>query len=105
VLSCFVFSFFGVLLAFLAKSHRDMSTFSSLVLLPMTFLSGTFFSLNQIPEALKVVLNFLPLTHSSQALRAITLEQPFPWISLLALFTFGLLFFFGAMYALKKTSV
>lgn len=105
VLSCFVFSFFGVLLAFLAKSHRDMSTFSSLVLLPMTFLSGTFFSLTQIPEALKVVLYFLPLTHSSESLRAITLGQPFPWISLLALFAFGFLFFFGAMCALKKTSV
>jgi ABC-2 type transport system permease protein len=105
VLSCFVFSFFGVLMAFLAKSHQDMSTFSSLILLPMTFLSGTFFSLNQIPEALKIVLYFLPLTHSSQCLRAATLGQPFPWLSLVALVGFGLFFFSVSMIALKRSSV
>jgi len=105
VLSCFVFAFFGVLVAFLAKSHQDMSTFSSLVLLPMTFLSGTFFSLNQIPEALKVVLYLLPLTHSSQCLRAATLGQPFPWLCLLALLGFGLFFFSASMMALKRASV
>lgn len=105
VLSCFVFAFFGVLVAFLAKSHQDMSTFSSLVLLPMTFLSGTFFSLSQIPEVLKVVLYLLPLTHSSQCLRAATLGQPFPWLSLLALLGFGLFFFSASMMALKRASV
>lgn len=105
VLSCFVFAFFGVLVAFLAKSHRDMSTVSSLVLLPMTFLSGTFFSLSQIPEALRIVLYLLPLTHSSQCLRAATLGQPFPWLSLVALLGFGLFFFSASMMALKRASV
>jgi ABC-2 type transport system permease protein len=105
VLSCFVFSFFGVFVSFLAKSHQDMGTVSSLVLLPMTFLSGTFFSLSQIPEALTVVLYCLPLTHSSQCLRAVTLSQPFPWFSLLALIGFGVFFFTASMMALKRSSV
>lgn len=105
VLSCFVFSFFGVFVSFLAKSHKDMSTVSSLVLLPMTFLSGTFFSLSQLPEALKIVLYFLPLTHSSELLRATTLGQPFPWISLVALLGFGVFFFLASMVALKRSSV
>jgi ABC-type multidrug transport system permease subunit len=105
VLSCFVFAFFGVLIAFLAKSHQDMSTVSSLVLLPMTFLSGTFFSLSQVPEALKAVLYCLPLTHSSQCLRAETLGQPFPWFSLAVLLGFGLFFFAASMMALKRSSV
>jgi len=43
VSSCFVFSFLGVLIGMCAKSHQDMTTFSTLVILPMTFLSGTFF--------------------------------------------------------------
>ncbi|HDQ05809.1 MAG TPA: ABC transporter [Candidatus Bathyarchaeota archaeon] len=105
VLSCFVFAFFGVFIAFLAKSHQDMSTVSSLVLLPMTFLSGTFFSLNQLPDALKFILYLLPLTHSSECLRAATLGQPFPWISLLALFGFWVLFFVASMMALKRSSI
>jgi ABC-2 type transport system permease protein len=105
VSSCFVFSFLGVLIGLVAKSHQDMGTFNTLVILPMTFLSGTFFSLNQLPEAVKVVLYFLPLTHSSQCLRAAALSQPFPWLSLLALLGFGLVFFAGCMVALKRVSV
>lgn len=105
VSSCFVFSFLGVLIGLVAKSHQDMGTFNTLVILPMTFLSGTFFSLNQLPEAVKVVLYFLPLTHSSQCLRAAALSQPFPWLSLLALLGFGLVFFAGCMVALKRGSI
>jgi ABC-2 type transport system permease protein len=105
VSSCFVFSFLGVLIGLVAKSHQDMGTFNTLVILPMTFLSGTFFSLSQLPETVKAVLSFLPLTHSSQCLRAAALAQPFPWLSLLALLGFGLAFFAGSMLALKRTSV
>jgi ABC-type polysaccharide/polyol phosphate export permease len=82
-----------------------MGTVSSLILLPMTFLSGTFFSLSQIPEALTIVLYFLPLTHSSQCLRAATLGQPFPWLSLAVLLCFGVVFFVASMVALKRSSV
>jgi len=105
VLTCFVFAFLGVLAALLAKSHQDMATFSSLVMLPMTFLGGTFFSLAQLPEALKVALYIIPLTHSSQCLRAVTLGQPFPWLSLLAIVGFGLAFFLGCVLVLRRTSV
>jgi ABC-type multidrug transport system permease subunit len=105
VVSCFVFAFLGVLVALLAKSHQDMGNFSSLVLLPMTFLSSTFFSLSQLPEGLKAVLYILPLTHSSQCLRAAALGQPFPWLSLVAILGFALLFFSGCMVALKRASV
>jgi ABC-2 type transport system permease protein len=105
VTSCFVFSFLGVLVGLLAKSHQDMGTFSTLVILPMTFLCGTFFSLSQLPEALKAVLYVLPLTHSSESLRAAALGQPFPWPSFLALLGFGLIFFAGCMLALKRASV
>ena len=105
VTSCFVFSFLGVLVGLVAKSHQDMGTFSTLVILPMTFLSGTFFSLSQLPDAVKAVLYVLPLTHSSETLRATALGQPFPWLSFLALLVFGVLFFAGCMIALKRTSV
>ena len=105
LLTCFTFAFMGVLAALLAKSHQDMATFTSLLLLPMTFLGGTFFSLSQLPEALKVVLYIIPLTHSSQCLRAVTLGQPFPWLSLLAIVGFGLAFFVGCMMVLRRASV
>ena len=105
VSSCFVFAFLGVLVGLMAQSHQDMGTFGTLVILPMTFLSGTFFSLSQLPEAAKAVLYVLPLTHSSQTLRAAALGQPFPWLSFLALLDFGLVFFLACIVALKRTSV
>jgi ABC-2 type transport system permease protein len=105
VTSCFVFSFLGVLVGLLAKSHQDMGTFSTLVILPMTFLSGTFFSISQLPDAVKAVLYVLPLTHSSESLRAAALGLPFPLLSFIALLVFGLVFFAGCLLALKKTSV
>jgi ABC-type multidrug transport system permease subunit len=103
--SCFVFALFGVLVALVINSHQNMNTFSNLVILPMTFLCGTFFSLNQLPEAAKIVLSALPLTQSSVCLRAAALNQDFPWASLAALLCFGVAFFIGSMYALKKTSI
>jgi ABC-type multidrug transport system permease subunit len=105
VVTCFVFSFLGVFVALIAKSHQDMSVFMSLVILPMSFLSGTFFSLSQVPEALRVVLSFSPLTHTSLCLRASALGQPFPWWSLLVLVGFGAVFFGLCFVALRRTSL
>jgi len=103
--TCLLFAFLGVLAALLAKSHEDMGTFGSLILLPMTFLGGTFFSLNQVPEALKYVLYVLPLTHSSTCLRAAALGQPFPWYSLAAIVGFWLVFTVGCQQVLKRASI
>jgi ABC-2 type transport system permease protein len=105
LLSCFVFALFGVFIAFAIDSHQAMSTFNSVVILPMTFLCGTFFSLSALPDAAKVVLYVLPLTHASQCLRAAALSQTFPWLSLLAILGFGVAFFIGSFVTLKKKSL
>jgi ABC-2 type transport system permease protein len=105
VVTCFVFSFLGVLVALIAKSHQDMSVFMSLVILPMAFLSGTFFSLDQIPDAMRIVLSLSPLTPASLCLRASALGQPFPWLSLAVLLGFGVVFFGSCFAALRRTSL
>jgi ABC-type multidrug transport system permease subunit len=102
---CFTFAFLGVLVALLAKTHEDMATFSSLILLPMTFLGGTFFSVSQVPTALKIALYALPLTHASMCLRAAALGQPVPWGSLLATACFLIMFSIGSMIVLRKISL
>lgn len=104
VATCFVFSFLGVLVALIAKSHQDMSVFMSLVILPMSFLSGTFFSLSQVPYILRVALSFSPLTHASLCLRASALGQPYPWLSLVILSCFGAAFFMLCFAAMNRTS-
>lgn len=105
LVSCFAFSFLGVYAALVVNSHQSMSTFSSMVILPMTFLCGTFFSLNQIPEFLRIVLYALPLTHASETIRAAALVQPFPWLSLLVLVAFGAVFYFASVRVLRRISI
>jgi ABC-type multidrug transport system permease subunit len=105
IVSCFTFAFLGVLAALLANSYEDMGNFTAFVILPMTFLGGTFFSLSGLPQALKIVFYLLPLTHSSMCLRAEALGQPFPWISLVVLTCFGLAFFLGCLRSIKKASI
>jgi len=105
LLTCLTFAFLGVLAALLARSHEDMATFGSLILMPMTFLGGTFFSLSQVPAGLKYALYSLPLTHSSLFLRAAALDQPLPWGSFLALLAFFVAFLVGGMMALKRISI
>jgi ABC-type multidrug transport system permease subunit len=105
VLSCFVYALFGVLVALTVKTHQGMSTFSTLVILPMTFLCGTFFSLSQLPSVAKILLYLLPLTHSADILRSTALGLSFPWLSFACLLIFGVIFFIGGLLTLKKSSV
>lgn len=105
VVSCFAFALLGVLVALLAKSHQDMNVFNALVMVPMTFLCSTFFSLSQLPAAVKAVLYIFPLTHVSQCLRAAALGHVFPWFSFLVLSGFGLFFLVGGIVVLKTSSV
>lgn len=103
--SCALFSFMGFMCAMLAKTHADMATFSSMILTPMTFLGGTFFSLEQVPQALEVVLNLLPLTHSSACLRAEALGTDFPWLSFLVLMGFTSVLAVLCIRAVRRSSL
>ena len=105
ILTCFTFSFMGVLAALLARSHQDMATLSSVILMPMTFLGGTFFPLENLPRWLKLILHLMPLTYSSQCLRAEALGEAFPWPSFLILLGFGVISFSACLLALRRASL
>ena len=107
ILSCMVFSMLGMLAALLAKSHQSMSTFNSLIILPMTFLCGTFFSVSSLDPVFQAVLYCLPLTHSSLCIRAACLPDylDFPWISLLVIILFGVAIFVLNYHMLKVRKV
>lgn len=108
LLSCLSFSFLGMAAALIAKSHQSMATFNSLIILPMTFLCGTFFSVSGLSPVFQAVLYCLPLTHASECIRAAALPDyipEFPWISLLVLILFGILFFTVDYYLLKTRKV
>ncbi len=107
VLSCMTFSLLGMTAALLAKSHQSMATLNSLIILPMTFLCGTFFSVSSLNPIFQAILYCLPLTHASEVIRAAALPDylDFPWISLLVLIVFGIVFYALNIYLLKTRKV
>ncbi len=104
LLTAFCFGAAGVAAAMIARSHEDMSNFNSFFIVPMSFLAGTFFSPNRLPEPFQSLILVYPLTHASVLLRELALGQdPSSW-SLLILTAYATLFFYLAGRLVKRTS-
>ena len=103
-ISCMVFSLLGVAAGMLVPDLPRMNLFNSFVILPMTFLCGTMFSLDNLPDIAKTIIELLPLTHTSNCVRAAALGWDFPWISLAILAGYGVLFFLLGRFALRNTN-
>ncbi len=86
-LNCMTFSALGFVAAMLINSHEDMGNFSTYVLLPMSFLCATFFNISKLPDIARIMIELLPLTHCTYALRSIGAGGTAPltsWINLTA---------------------
>ncbi|MDD4222423.1 MAG: ABC transporter permease [Candidatus Methanomethylophilus sp.] len=106
LVSCFTFSLLGETAALVAKSHQSMATFGSLVITPMTFLCGTFFSVANLPAVFQGILYALPLTEASLCIRAASLDvYAFPYWALGVLIVFGAAFFLINMYLIKNRKI
>jgi len=79
--------------AMVVSSHEGMSRFSTFVILPMTFLCGTFFRVEKYPALVAYFVKILPLTHSAVSLRAIALNTGFPMDSMFVLATYAVVLF------------
>jgi len=105
LVSCLAFSLLGETAAFLAKSHQSMTTFNTLVILPMTFLCGTFFSVSSMPDWIQTILYALPLTYSSALLRESALGWDFSWHFLLVLIVLTIILFWINVYLIKSKRI
>ncbi len=95
-LTAFCFGAAGVAVAMIAHSHEDMSNFNSFFIVPMSFLAGTFFSPDRMPEPFKSLILVYPLTHASLVLRALASGGDLSTGSVLALAAYTALFFYLA---------
>lgn len=103
LLNSLVFSAFGYFAAMVIDSHYDMNRFTSYIITPMTFLCGTFFSLEHLPGPVKFLINLLPLTHASVSLRAIALGGEVEMFSIVVLGCYFLVFFsMGVMASFRE---
>ncbi|PAB59041.1 ABC transporter permease [Anaeromicrobium sediminis] len=98
-LNSMLFSAFGYYAAILIKSHYQINWFKTYINTPMTFLCGTFFSLEKMPNIVKAIIEILPLTHASRSLRAIALNGQISITSIGVLFMYLIVFYFLSVYA------
>lgn len=96
LLNGITFAALGVLAAILANSHGDIARFSTFFILPMTFLCNTFFPLDRVPRFVQLLINILPLTHASGALRSIAYGGSPSIVSLLVLVIYAAAFMLAA---------
>jgi Nod factor-specific ABC transporter NodJ protein len=88
LLNCFLFASMGVIVGMKAKSHEDTATYSNFFIMPMAFLSGTFFRVDTMPPLLKTVIYALPLTHTNILIRKNCMDSA-AWVSLAVLLVYS----------------
>jgi ABC-2 type transport system permease protein len=101
-LTAFCFGAAGVAVAMIARTHEDMANFNSFFILPMSFLAGTFFSPDKLPEPFHTAILIYPLTHASLLLRALAAGESPAAGSLIVLVMYSALFFFLAGRLVKR---
>jgi ABC-2 type transport system permease protein len=95
-LTSFCFGAAGVAAAMVAQTHEDMANFNSFFIIPMSFLAGTFFSPDKLPEPFMSLILVYPLTHASLVLRALAMGKEPGIGSVLALAAYTAMFFYLA---------
>ena len=105
ILNCIVFAEIGFFAAMKIGSYEEMGQVNTYILLPMSFLCGTFFSTHVLPTAVRWFIELLPLTHTSYLLRGIGSGETIAPASVLVLLLYAVLGFLlnsRAMLRLKK---
>lgn len=97
-----VFSTIGVVVSFYAKNHADVPRFSNYVIMPMAYLCNTFFSSESMPNGLRQIIEYLPLSQTSAVLRHISNREPFSFASVLVLCLYLAGFSLAASWFLYK---
>lgn len=84
VLNCAVFAGLGVIVGLNVKSLESVGLFNNFLIVPMSFLGGTFFDPSTLPPALKGIVYLLPLTYTTIGLRAAAYMPlaEFPWYTI-----------------------
>ncbi|WDN88800.1 hypothetical protein BuS5_01768 [Desulfosarcina sp. BuS5] len=102
ILNSFIFASIAICSAMLVKSHADQSLFSNFIITPMAFLGGTFFPVENLPFRAQKLLNLLPLTHASHAIRDASygnMPNIFPYLLLSGI---GVIFFIAGVFCVNK---
>ena len=102
ILNCIIFAEIGFLAAMKINTYEEMGQVNTYILLPMSFLCGTFFSTHALPDLLRYFIEILPLTHTSYLLRGLGNGSEISLLSLLVLVIYALLGLWLGSRAFRK---
>ncbi len=109
-LICFLFLLcslgLGLLISAFSRTQTQAIQFSVFFLLPVFVLSGAFAPLDQLPQPVRYLSEFFPLTHFCRAFRLVNMYHAAPTFyagDLLVLFAGSLLTFIGAAVLLRRS--
>ena len=68
-LSTFILGAVGFIAGLWAEKFDNMATVTNFIVMPLSFLSGTFYSVERLPEFLKVLSFYNPFFHMIDGLR------------------------------------
>jgi ABC-2 type transport system permease protein len=104
VLSSFTFSALGTMVGALATRIEHISFLTSVVIQPLAFLGGVFYSVRMLPDVLRIATLFNPIFHTVDAARYAALEvsdlTPYPTIAVV--FLLAVVSFLGAWWAISR---
>jgi ABC-type multidrug transport system permease subunit len=102
LLNSFMFASLGIWISLLVKTHRDLNSFMSFVITPMSFIAGTFFSPGILPLPFRIAAEIIPLTHSSIAIRSAFMGKPAGIYHYAVILTYTVVFYFFAVRQVRR---
>ncbi|XUW99958.1 MAG: ABC transporter permease [Dehalogenimonas sp.] len=100
----FLFSCLAIIFVSVASSVYSFNYYFTLFIAPMTFFSGAFFPLDNLPSAVSRVSPFLPLTHSVGLMRSLVTGEfsSSAIFSLIVIIAATAVFFLAAAAVMKR---
>lgn len=104
VVVSFTFAAFGVIIGVISSRIDHVTFMTNVIIQPLTFLGGVFYSVKMLPDALRTATLFNPIFHTVDAARYATLQisdlNPYPTVGIV--FLLAALSFTGAWWAINR---
>lgn len=100
----FAFSALGLIVTALSPSFDFFMYYFTLVITPMTMISGVFFPIDQLPEVIQALASVLPLAHATSLVRPLVLGD-IPGdilLHLAVLIAYGAVAFYAALVLFRR---
>ena len=104
IFSSFFMGSLGFIAGMWAEKFDNMATVTNFIIVPLSFLSGAFYSIERLPDFLKSISNYNPFFHMIDGLRfsMIGTSDGATTFGLSYLLSFNLIFWCTAYYLYKK---